>query len=48
MDLFNTSLTLAGVADKIPSDRYIDGIDQTMPIRMLPIEQANLLLLLMC
>jgi len=29
MDLFNTSLALAGVADKIPSDRYIDGIDQT-------------------
>jgi arylsulfatase A-like enzyme len=28
MDLFNTSLNLAGVADKIPSDRYIDGIDQ--------------------
>ena len=29
MDLFNTSLNLAGVADKIPTDRYIDGIDQT-------------------
>jgi arylsulfatase len=29
MDLFNTSLTLAGVADKLPKDRYIDGIDQT-------------------
>lgn len=29
MDLFNTSLTLAGAADKIPTDRYIDGIDQT-------------------
>jgi len=29
MDLFNTSLALGGVADKIPSDRYIDGIDQT-------------------
>ena len=29
MDLFNTSLALAGRADKIPTDRYIDGIDQT-------------------
>ena len=29
MDLFNTSLTLAGAADKVPADRYIDGIDQT-------------------
>ena len=29
MDLFNTSLNLAGAADKIPTDRYIDGIDQT-------------------
>jgi arylsulfatase A-like enzyme len=29
MDLFNTSLHLAGVADKLPTDRYIDGIDQT-------------------
>ena len=29
MDLFNTSLDLAGAADKIPTDRYIDGIDQT-------------------
>ena len=29
MDLFNTCLTLGGVADKIPTDRYIDGIDQT-------------------
>jgi arylsulfatase A-like enzyme len=28
-DLFNTALTIAGLADKIPSDRYIDGIDQT-------------------
>ena len=27
-DLFNTSLSLAGVADKLPTDRYIDGIDQ--------------------
>jgi arylsulfatase A-like enzyme len=29
MDLFNTSLTIAGVANKIPADRFIDGIDQT-------------------
>ncbi|CAN7682026.1 arylsulfatase [Ensifer adhaerens] len=29
MDLFNTSLHLAGAAGKIPTDRYIDGIDQT-------------------
>ena len=29
MDLFNTSLTLASAADKVPTDRYIDGIDQT-------------------
>ncbi|WP_119272555.1 arylsulfatase [Taklimakanibacter deserti] len=29
MDLFNTSLHFAGAADKIPTDRYIDGIDQT-------------------
>jgi arylsulfatase len=29
MDLFNTTLTLAGAADKLPKDRYIDGIDQT-------------------
>jgi arylsulfatase len=29
MDLFNTSLHLAGASDKIPKDRYIDGIDQT-------------------
>jgi arylsulfatase A-like enzyme len=28
-DLFNTSLSLAGVTDKIPTDRYIDGIDQS-------------------
>ncbi len=28
MDLFNTSLRLAGAKDKIPTDRYIDGIDQ--------------------
>ena len=29
MDLFNTSLALGGAADAIPTDRYIDGIDQT-------------------
>ncbi|MGO4436461.1 arylsulfatase [Rhizobium sp. RAF56] len=29
MDLYNTSLDLAGIKDKIPADRYIDGIDQT-------------------
>ena len=29
MDLFNVSLRLAGASDKIPTDRYIDGIDQT-------------------
>jgi arylsulfatase len=29
MDLFNTCLTLGAAADKIPADRYIDGIDQT-------------------
>lgn len=29
MDLFNTSLHLAGLAGKMPADRYIDGIDQT-------------------
>jgi arylsulfatase A-like enzyme len=29
MDLFNTSLHLAGASAKIPADRYIDGIDQT-------------------
>jgi arylsulfatase len=28
MDLFNTSLGLAGAIDSIPTDRYIDGIDQ--------------------
>jgi arylsulfatase len=28
MDLFNSSLALAGVHDKIAPDRYIDGIDQ--------------------
>ena len=29
MDLFNTSLDLAGASSKIPTNRYIDGIDQT-------------------
>lgn len=29
MDLFNTSVRLAGASDKIPTDRYIDGIDQS-------------------
>ena len=30
MDLFNTSLALAGVGvEKLPTDRYYDGIDQT-------------------
>jgi arylsulfatase len=29
MDLFNTTLHLAGVEDSVPSDRYVDGIDQT-------------------
>jgi arylsulfatase len=29
MDLFNTSLALGGIEDKIPPERYIDGIDQT-------------------
>ncbi|MBR0742081.1 arylsulfatase [Bradyrhizobium liaoningense] len=29
MDLFNTSVRLGGALDRIPSDRYIDGIDQT-------------------
>jgi arylsulfatase len=29
MDLFNTSLHFAGAQSKIPTDRYIDGIDQT-------------------
>jgi arylsulfatase len=28
MDLFNTSIALAGAKAKIPNDRYIDGIDQ--------------------
>lgn len=29
MDLYNTSITLAGASSSIPKDRYIDGIDQT-------------------
>lgn len=29
MDLFNTSLALGGIVGKIPTERYIDGIDQT-------------------
>jgi len=29
MDIFNTSIALAGASDKIPTDVYIDGIDQT-------------------
>ena len=29
MDIFNTTVALAGASDKIPTDRYIDGIDQT-------------------
>ncbi|XUY25614.1 arylsulfatase [Agrobacterium sp. rho-8.1] len=29
MDLFNTSLSIAGINDKIPTERYIDGVDQT-------------------
>ncbi|MGC4001953.1 MAG: arylsulfatase [Pirellulales bacterium] len=29
MDLFNTSLAVGGIVDKIPTERYIDGIDQT-------------------
>ncbi|MEM6691370.1 MAG: arylsulfatase [Planctomycetota bacterium] len=28
-DLFNTSLGVAGIHDSIPTERYIDGIDQT-------------------
>ncbi len=28
-DLFTTSLAVAGIKDKVPGDRYIDGIDQT-------------------
>ena len=29
MDLFTTSLRLAGAEDSIPDDRYIDAVDQT-------------------
>jgi arylsulfatase len=29
MDLYNTLARLGGASDKIPTDRYIDGIDQT-------------------
>jgi arylsulfatase A-like enzyme len=29
LDLFATALTLAGAADKVPTDRYIDSVDQT-------------------
>ncbi len=29
MDLFNTSISIAGAGKMIPNDRYIDGIDQT-------------------
>ena len=29
MDLFNTSITLAGASDKNPADHSIDGIDRT-------------------
>ena len=29
MDLFNTTVTLAGATNKLPSDKYIDGIDQS-------------------
>lgn len=29
MDLFNTSLHVAGADDKIPTDRYVDGINQS-------------------
>ncbi len=29
MDLFNTTVNLAGANDKLPKDVYIDGIDQT-------------------
>lgn len=29
MDLFNTSLNIAGASGSLPQDRYIDGIDQT-------------------
>jgi arylsulfatase A-like enzyme len=29
LDLFATALTLAGAADKVPTDRFIDSVDQT-------------------
>src|SRR5690606_25237884 len=29
MDLFPTILTLAGAADVLPEDRFVDGVDQT-------------------
>jgi len=29
MDLFPTMLTLAGASERVPADRYIDGVDQT-------------------
>lgn len=29
VDLFNTTLSIGGANDQIPTDRYIDGIDQT-------------------
>ncbi len=29
MDLFNTCVRLAGATERIPADRYIDGVDQT-------------------
>jgi arylsulfatase A-like enzyme len=29
MDLFATSLTLAGFGDRVPDDRYVDAVDQT-------------------
>ncbi|MCB0976920.1 MAG: arylsulfatase, partial [Acidimicrobiales bacterium] len=29
MDLFNTYVRLAGAEDSLPTDRYIDGVDQT-------------------
>ena len=28
-DIFNTVLSIAGAYDKLPTDRYIDGVDQT-------------------
>ncbi len=29
LDLFATCLSLAGIADRVPTDRYVDAIDQT-------------------